>query len=128
MAAKRKRFIGHAIHVRRVSAHLLRQVQLEAEAADMTVRELVVETMCLRCGISPESEEVTHPGRKTRRQQAEEKAAEAERQARIDAWERRTTCRQPGHKDGALFICRLPRDHAGDCSPDPTPSPPSDPA
>ena len=125
---KVKRMTVHALNIRRVSGPLMRQLRVEAESSGVTLRWWMLENLCKLCGLSPEGEERTKPGRKTKRQRREEEEQEARRLEGMRQWEQRKTCGAPGHRDGTVLICRLPRDHAGECSPDPTPSPPSDPA
>ena len=111
---------GKALNVRGVSDLLLRQLHLEAEAEGVTMRAWVLETLCKACGVSPEDERAPMMGRPSKAKREEAQRLKAEQQAAIEAWEQRTTCEQAGmDQAGDVFICKLPRDHAGECHPTP---------
>lgn len=117
-----KRDVGRALHIRTVSDRLLRQIALEAEAASVTRRAWVLELVCKACGLNPEDEAAPSMGTPSKAKREAARREKAERRAAIAAWEQRTTCGRPGRQAGELFICRLPRDHAGECSPTALPS------
>jgi hypothetical protein len=105
-----------------VSLELRRQIRIDAEASGLTVRVWMLRALRRACGL-PEAGEIERGMGRPRRSQ---QAAIAQEQVRRERVEARPVPAPficgPARRDGALFICRLPAGHTGDCSSD-APSP-----
>jgi hypothetical protein len=101
--------------VRDVSRELWDQVRIEAEASGLTKRVWVLRALRRACGL-PEYGEVERPFGGPKRRELREREQEELRRQQAEA--RLAIC-GPTHRDGVLFMCKLPRGHAGECSPNP---------
>jgi hypothetical protein len=88
----------------------------------LTVRVWMLRALRRACGL-PEEGEIERGMGRPKQSQRTAVQQEQERRERIEARPvvAPSIC-GPARRDGALFICRLPSGHAGDCAPD-APSP-----
>lgn len=104
------------LHVKGVSTELMRQLRIEAEAAETTLRAWVLGALRAACGLPADGEEFPRMGRPPKWLQREREQEELRRQ-RAEA--SLAICGDVHCGAGYWWRCKLPPNHTGECSPTP---------